>query len=238
MAERATSYGVYVDSVIAGVALFALTGFLSWAWPGWWFIHVFFLGLPALWLVFIVPVRSRDSARLKMRDMVISRAPPGPGALVLDAGTGAGLMAAGYARAAEGVRVVAMGSFGRGFIWGNSPAHAMSNAELAGVAERVEFVRGSVADIPFGRGAFDLVVSSLVVHDIFGPERMGKAFEEMARVVKPGGRFVYVDFVVRSDQTRMIDGLGNLGLARREEFDVPMGARAWVFDKEVSPDRT
>ena len=173
-----------------------------------------------------------------MREFVVSKAPPAPGALVLDAGTGRGLMAIGYARAAQGVRVVGLDPFSSAFILGNSPAHAMSNAEAEGVAERVRLVRGSVADIPFGDAAFDLVLSSLVIHNILSAKKMGRAFEEMARMVKPGGRFVYVDFVVRSHQRRMIDGLGNLGLVRREEFDVPLGAHAWVFEKEVSPGPT
>lgn len=232
MTRRGTSYGVYVDSVLGGVVLFALTGLFWWAWPKWWFVYVFFLGLPAAWLVFVAPVKSRDSVKLRLREFVISRAPPEPGALILDAGTGRGLMAVGYAAAAEDVKVVAMDPFGRGFILGNSPAHAMSNAEVEGVADRVAFVRGSVADVPFGEGAFDMVVSSLVIHDIFSPKKMAKAFEEMARAVRPGGRLVYVDYVVRSDQQRMIDGLGNLGLACREQFEVPMGVRVWVFEKE------
>ncbi len=50
MAPRGTSYGTYVDSVLGGVVLFALTGLFWWAWPKWWSVYVFFLGLPALYL--------------------------------------------------------------------------------------------------------------------------------------------------------------------------------------------
>ena len=196
------------------------------------------MGLPAIWFFFIEPAKSREAVKLRMREFVISKAPPAPGALVLDAGTGRGLMAIGYAKAAQGVRVAAMDLFGKGFVLGNTPAHAMSNAEVEGVAERVQLLRGSVADIPFGDAAFDLVVSSLVIHNIFSAKKMGRAFEEMARMVKPGGRFVYVDFVVRSHQRRMIDGLGNLGLACREQFETPTGVRGWVFEKESDSPRS
>jgi SAM-dependent methyltransferase len=49
---------------------------------------------------------------------------------------------------------------------------------------RIGFTPGSVLDIPFGAGEFDLVICSGVAHHTSKPSR---AFEEIARVLKPGG---------------------------------------------------
>ncbi|MFH1621466.1 MAG: class I SAM-dependent methyltransferase [Patescibacteria group bacterium] len=51
----------------------------------------------------------------------------------------------------------------------------------------VRFVQGSLVDICMPDGLFDLVVSSGVVHHTVDPD---KAFSEMTRILKPGGRFV------------------------------------------------
>ncbi len=46
---------------------------------------------------------------------------------------------------------------------------------------------GMAQNLPFGNQEFDVFLSSLVVHYVPGPER-GKALEERARVLKPGGQ--------------------------------------------------
>ena len=48
-----------------------------------------------------------------------------------------------------------------------------------------------VTDLPFPDGSFDLVVSSLSVHHWDHPDA---AVPELARVLRPGGRFVVYDF--------------------------------------------
>jgi len=51
----------------------------------------------------------------------------------------------------------------------------------------VEFIKGSLLEIPFPDDHFDLVVSSGVVHHTVDPE---KAFSELVRILKPGGKIV------------------------------------------------
>jgi 2-polyprenyl-3-methyl-5-hydroxy-6-metoxy-1,4-benzoquinol methylase len=55
----------------------------------------------------------------------------------------------------------------------------------------VRFVVGSADDLGFGEGFFDVVVSVMVLHHI---EKLQQSLDEMARVLKPGGKLVLIDY--------------------------------------------
>jgi ubiquinone/menaquinone biosynthesis C-methylase UbiE len=65
---------------------------------------------------------------------------------------------------------------------------ARKNADLFGL--NVKFQKGEADDLPFQDGTFDVVVSKYVLWTIPDPD---KALKEWYRVVKPGGKVVYVD---------------------------------------------
>jgi ubiquinone/menaquinone biosynthesis C-methylase UbiE len=73
-------------------------------------------------------------------------------------------------------------------------ALATRKASKAGLSAR--FVQAAAEDLPFDNGHFDAVTSSLVIHHIPGEDLKRKAFGEMRRVLKDGGRLLVVDFVV------------------------------------------
>ena len=52
---------------------------------------------------------------------------------------------------------------------------------------------GLIEDIPFRGGKFDVVVSSLMLHHL-PKDLKRRGIAEISRVLKPGGRFVAVDF--------------------------------------------
>ena len=57
----------------------------------------------------------------------------------------------------------------------------------------IDFQVALVEAIPFPDGAFDLVTSSLMLHHL--PDDLKrKGFAEIRRVLKPGGRFLAMDF--------------------------------------------
>ncbi len=60
--------------------------------------------------------------------------------------------------------------------------------ERLGMAAAVEFHRGSVLDLPFEAGRFDLAWSQ---NSIMNIEDKGRLFTEVRRVLKPGGRFAF-----------------------------------------------
>lgn len=78
---------------------------------------------------------------------------------------------------------------------GNSPASTERNALLEGVSDRVELVHADARDLPFDQGTFDIVVSSLVFHNIAGHDGRGRALQEAVRVLRPGGELRIVDFL-------------------------------------------
>lgn len=93
---------------------------------------------------------------------------------------------------------------------GNAPEVTRRNAEREGVADRVALVTADMRSLPFEDASYDLVLSSLAIHNI--PEAVGrtKAIEEAARVLKPGGRLLIAD--IRSTR-HYAERLRQLGMA-------------------------
>jgi arsenite methyltransferase len=76
---------------------------------------------------------------------------------------------------------------------GNAEAVTRRNAALEGVADRVELHTADMRQLPFDEGSFDVVVSSLAIHNVAGAGERAKALREAARVLKKGGRLMIAD---------------------------------------------
>jgi ubiquinone/menaquinone biosynthesis C-methylase UbiE len=118
-----------------------------------------------------------------MRQLTLDLAQVRPGETVLDVGCGTGTLTI-----AAKQRV--------GTVHGIDPALEMihlakQKAERAGVD--INFQVGVIEALPFPDDHFDLVLSSLMLHHL--PDDLKRAgFREIRRVLKPGGRFLAVDF--------------------------------------------
>ena len=69
-------------------------------------------------------------------------------------------------------------------------ARAAARAEAAGTTDRLAFVAGDVAALPFEDASFDFVVSTLSVHHWANP---AAGFAELRRVLRPDGVLLVVD---------------------------------------------
>ncbi len=116
-----------------------------------------------------------------LRARAVARLVP-PGLRVCDVGTGTGILALELARL--GVDVVAVDH--------SQPMLDAARGKLAdeGVTS-VELRRGDAADLPLEDASVDAAFAHMVLHYLPSP---GDALAEMARVVKPGGVVVVVDF--------------------------------------------
>jgi arsenite methyltransferase len=60
----------------------------------------------------------------------------------------------------------------------------------------VDFVKGDIEDIPKGDNSYDVIISNCVLNLV--PDKQ-KAFGEMMRVLRPGGRFCVSDVVIKGE---------------------------------------
>ena len=115
---------------------------------------------------------------------------------VLDVGCGRGLMAIGAAKrlgAAQHGLAVGIDLWRMEDQSANTPAAALDNARIEGVAGRVRIDTGDARALPYADGSFDVVLSHWVVHNLETTEDRLQALDEMLRVLRPGGAIALAD---------------------------------------------
>jgi ubiquinone/menaquinone biosynthesis C-methylase UbiE len=113
---------------------------------------------------------------------------------VLDLGCGRGLLLIGAAKRLPSGKAVGVDLWQTQDQSGNAAEATRANAEVKGVADRVELHTADMRALPFTDDTFDVIVSSLAIHNI--PDRAGReqALREAVRVLKAGGRCALLDF--------------------------------------------
>jgi arsenite methyltransferase len=105
---------------------------------------------------------------------------------------------------------------------GNAEEVTRKNAALESVAERVELHTADMRRLPFDDGSFDVVVSSLAIHNVPGAGERAKALREAARVLKPDGKLAIADIRHTRAYARELEACGLKITERRS-----LGSRFW-----------
>jgi len=90
------------------------------------------------------------------------------------------------------------------------------------VGDRVQIETGDMRELPYPDAAFDLVVSSLAIHNIRSNADRKRAIVEGFRVLKPGGRMVIADIRATALYEEALRALGASNVERRR-----LGWRFW-----------
>jgi len=142
---------------------------------------------------------------------------------ILDLGCGRGAVLLLAAQHLTTGRAVGVDLWRRVDQSGNPAEATRRNAVAEGVADRVELHTADMTALPFPDDGFDVVVSSLAIHNI--PRRSGreKAIDEAVRVLRPGGRLMIADVRgTRQYQGRLVQ-VGMRDVSRRV-----LGWRFWA----------
>jgi len=124
--------------------------------------------------------RVLDPMQAGVREVVLRVLPPDRGWRVLDVGCGTGAALEAYLSAGCEVSGVDL-----------SPSMLAKAEERLGT--RADLRVGDGSSLPHDDGSFDLVMTSMVLHEVPAGSR-SSFLEEMARVAAPNGRLLVVDF--------------------------------------------
>src|SRR5262249_35013220 len=104
-------------------------------------------------------------------------------------------------------------------------ADARRLTELVGMDDRVTFVEGDVTALPFPDASFDACLSQESFLHIADKSRL---FGECRRVLRPGGRLVFSDWVAlrlsSEDLDRLAAAFRAAGIVSRERYLQELGA--------------
>ncbi len=204
MSDERANYGIDAPGLVRN---FAFAGIASLV-VGVYFYYAFGADRPALATTVVIVgivwgllglgsaglmVWSSKVGELKERDRILDAIPWRGDETVLDAGCGRGLLLIGAAKRLSTGTAIGVDIWRKGNQSGNSPEVTLENARVEGVEGRVEIRDGDLRDLPFEDGSFDVVLSSLALHNIHDREEREEALRELTRVLKPGGRLTIVD---------------------------------------------
>lgn len=141
---------------------------------------------------------------------------------VLDLGCGRGAVLVAVARRLKTGLVTGVDIWSTADQSGNSRDVTLQNASTEGVLDRVQVDTGDMRSLPYPDASFDLIVSSMAIHNIRANADRKLAIREGFRVLKPGGRMVIADIRATAVYADALRELGAEDVSRRR-----LGWRFW-----------
>jgi len=127
---------------------------------------------------------------------------------VLDVGTGKGLLMIGAAKKLTTGKSTGIDIWNQEDLSGNNIQNTIDNTVAEGVQDKTEILNENVMQMSFTDNFFDVILTNMVIHNIYNKPGRKQACAEIARVLKPGGTAVISDFRHVSEYKKNFDELG------------------------------
>jgi cyclopropane fatty-acyl-phospholipid synthase-like methyltransferase len=199
-------YGIDAPYVPLGLGLVGLALAIAWALSpgqlGLLISAVFFLLQAVIFLY--ATLRGKFRAWQKLLDQLALRGDE----QLLDLGCGRGAVLLAAARRLSDGRAHGIDLWRSRDQSGNDESVTRKNAEAEGVSDRVELHTGDMTSLPFADESFDVVTSSIAIHNLPKIEARHQALDEALRVLRPGGRLVIADIRTVRSYARHLRAVG------------------------------
>lgn len=214
--SKKTFYGIDAPVVIRNFFLLGLLSIVVGLALWWYFFALiirlfalsFFIGgiawiVTALWMVW-----SSLYGKYRQAQKLLDQIPWKGDEIVLDVGCGRGLILNNAAKRLNTGKAYGIDIWQAYDLSSNAKQETLNNAQREGVADTVIIMDADVRALPFTDGFFDVVVSSMVIHNLYDFAQREKAIKEMRRVLKPGGILLIQDFQHTDEYQRVMQQLG------------------------------
>lgn len=114
---------------------------------------------------------------------------------VLDVGCGRGLLLIAAAKKLKTGKAVGLDIWSKNDLSNNAIKNTLKNTDIEGVADKIELNTGDMTTMSFDDNSFDIIVSSMAIHNLPTKLLREKAIHEIHRVLKPGGHIALLDFM-------------------------------------------
>lgn len=227
LARRRGRYGVESPMVplwLGGIGVLLLVAALVIAFRFHKLVWAIFPGLPGLLMLASVTsfLYTTRSGKFQVWAELLRGLKLGGDERVLDLGCGRGAVLLMAAQMLPRGRAIGIDLWRTADQSGNSMEATQRNAQAEGVGGRIQLKTADMTQLPFPDRSFDVVLSSLAIHNIPSPEGRRMAIDEAVRVLKPGGRVVIVDFRGVMDYRRRLRKDGMTDIEQRR-----LGWRYW-----------
>lgn len=137
---------------------------------------------------------------------------------VLDVGCGRGLLLIKMAQKLTTGNGAGLDIWSQTDQWKNSKDNTRKNIEIAGLGNTISLIDGDARALPFKDNTFDIVTSSLVVHNLATAHDRKTAIQEMVRVLVPGGTLLIQDFQYTNDYFNIMKQLNLVNVKRSKLY--------------------
>jgi ubiquinone/menaquinone biosynthesis C-methylase UbiE len=231
------NYGIDAPSIMRNLATYgALAIALGFALPlfsdhsGLFFLGILVIVIGTIFFILGMAMLAYGlRGKYRTRDLMLSKINWKGDEMVLDVGTGQGLLMNGAAHHLQNGRSFGIDIWSKKDLSDNSIHKTLANAELEGVLDKIEIRNEDARNLSFANESFDVVLSLLCLHNIEPKEDQLKACAEIARVLKPNGTVLIGDYVPTTTYAKALEAAG-LKIKSSKPYFTTALALMWIVE--------